>query len=96
VKEWGRAIRVKQLCYKGEDGERIVRYFYMLDDFVADSESKIRLRMLWEQLRFRRPGVALFEMYSPVGPKGTGQANENLKDFLVHLIPRLRVHLKLG
>jgi EpsI family protein len=96
IKEWDRSVLVKKLHYKGEKGEKILHYFYMVNDSIADSEFKIRLRMLWEQLRFRRPGVALFEMYSPVGPKGTEQATENLKDFLVHLIPRLRVHLKLG
>ena len=89
IPEWNRTVKINQLRCKGPEGEKILFYFYEVGDFITDSYFKIRLKLLFDQLRFRRPGVALVELYSPVGSKGLDQAKDNLKDFLRHLIPQL-------
>jgi len=93
VPEWNKTVKVNNLHYKGRKGEKILFYFYEVGDFITDSYFKIRLKILLDQLKFKRPGVALFELYSPVGVKGIDQTKDNLKDFLTHLIPRLPDYL---
>lgn len=93
VPEWKKNMKVNQLHYKGTKEEKILFYFYEVGDFFSDSYFKIRLKMMSEQLKLKRPGVALFELYSPVRNGGTEQARKNLKDFLGYLIPQLPGYL---
>lgn len=93
VNGWNKKISVNELHYKGHRGERILYYFYTVDDYITDSYFLVRLKMLFEQLRFRRPAVALVEVYASVDPTGIHRTKERLKDFLRHLIPELPASL---
>lgn len=94
VPDWDRTVKINQLHYKGNGREKILYYFYEAGDYITESYVKMRVKMLSDQLGFKKPGVALFELYSPAGKGGVKRAKENLKDFLSHLIPKLPCYLK--
>ncbi len=93
IPEWNRTVKVNELHYKGPKGSKILFYFFGTGDFITESYFNMRLKLLFDQLKFKRSGVALVEAYSPVGLNGIDHAKDNLKDFLSHLIPQLPSHL---
>lgn len=94
IPRWNRSVKVNRRHYKGPKGEKILLYFYSTGEFITESYFKIRVQMLYKQLKFQKPGVALFELYCPVGPEGEGKAVACLKDFLSELIPLLPSYIK--
>jgi EpsI family protein len=89
IKKWNMTVKINNLRYSGSEDERVLFYYYQIGTFVTESYFKMRLAFFLERLRFKKPGVALVELYSPVSANGVRQAEENLQDFLSYFIPEL-------
>jgi EpsI family protein len=90
IESENKKFKIKNLRYRGDKGDKVLYYFYQVDDYSTDSYLNIRLKLLREQLKLNRPGVALFEMYAGFGEE---KAIESLDEFVRSLVPILPSYL---
>lgn len=94
IDELKESVVLNQRKYIGNKGDKILYYFYETGDYLTKSYINTRIKMMTEQIKFKKPAVGLFEMYANIIEGNEDDARKKLDDFVQKLIPIVKTEFK--
>jgi len=82
------SITVGRLLGVNGSNEMLVWYMFLNDGYVTPSQTEVRMRVLFERMKFKRTSTAFVRLIVSV-TKGEEQARETLLNFLKVAFPEL-------